>query len=144
MTPSIRASITPTSRTSRCRTWAWDDYSEPLVRGISTFGDKLIGIPFDIPIFILMYRKDLLDKHGLQIPTTMDDYMNVVRALDEAERGNGIYSTTRPAQVGALLPQLRLDSLALGQRRLGLQCWVGTSPATTRTACRALRTCWSW
>jgi multiple sugar transport system substrate-binding protein len=78
----------------------WDDFSEPLVRGISTFGDKLIGIPFDIPIFILMYRKDLFDKHGLQIPTTMDDYMNVVRALDEAERGNGIYGTTGQLKSG--------------------------------------------
>jgi multiple sugar transport system substrate-binding protein len=31
----------------------------------------MVGIPFDIPIFILMYRKDLFDKHGLTVPTTM-------------------------------------------------------------------------
>ena len=78
----------------------WDDFSKPLVQGISTYKDKLIGVPFDIPIFILMYRKDLFDKHGLKVPTTMDEYMNVVKALDEAERGNGIYGTTGQLKSG--------------------------------------------
>jgi multiple sugar transport system substrate-binding protein len=41
----------------------WNDFSKSLMRGISTYKDRLIGIPFDIPIFILMYRKDLFDKH---------------------------------------------------------------------------------
>lgn len=78
----------------------WDDFSQPLIHGVSTFKDKLIGVPFDIPIFILMYRRDLLDKHGLKAPTTMDDYLNVVKALDEAERGNGIFGTTGQLKSG--------------------------------------------
>ena len=78
----------------------WSDFSKPLMQGIATYQDKLIGIPFDIPIFILMYRKDLLDKHGLKVPTTMDEYMNVVKALDEAERRNGIYGTTGQLKAG--------------------------------------------
>lgn len=78
----------------------WSDFSKPLMQGISTYQDKLIGIPFDIPIFILMYRKDLFDKHGLKVPTTMDEYMKVVKALDEAERGNGIYGTTGQLKAG--------------------------------------------
>ncbi|MCC7274717.1 MAG: extracellular solute-binding protein [Alphaproteobacteria bacterium] len=78
----------------------WDDFSKTLMLGISTYEDKVIGIPFDIPIFILMYRKDLFDKHGLQVPTTMDAYMKVVRALDEAERGNGIHGTTGQLRAG--------------------------------------------
>src|SRR6185295_14817773 len=43
----------------------WGDFSKPLLRGISTYQDRLIGIPFDVPIFILMYRRDLFDKHRL-------------------------------------------------------------------------------
>src|SRR4051812_19395384 len=35
----------------------WSDFSKPVLQGISTYRDKLVGIPFDIPIFILMYRK---------------------------------------------------------------------------------------
>jgi multiple sugar transport system substrate-binding protein len=78
----------------------WNDFSKSLMRGISTYKDRLIGIPFDIPIFILMYRKDLFDKHHLKVPTTMDEYMKVVKALDEAERGNGIYGTTGQLKAG--------------------------------------------
>ncbi len=78
----------------------WNDFSPSLMLGISTYKDSLIGIPFDIPIFILMYRKDLFDKHRLKVPTSMDEYMNVVKALDEAERGNGIYGTTGQLKAG--------------------------------------------
>ena len=78
----------------------WDDFAKPLMQGISTYKDKLIGIPFDIPIFILMYRRDLLEKHRLQVPTTMAGYMAAVKALDEAERGNGIRGTTGQLKAG--------------------------------------------
>jgi multiple sugar transport system substrate-binding protein len=78
----------------------WADFSKPLMQGIATYKDSLIGIPFDIPIFILMYRKDLFDKHRLKVPTSMDEYMTVVKALDEAERGNGIYGTTGQLKAG--------------------------------------------
>jgi multiple sugar transport system substrate-binding protein len=78
----------------------WNDFSKPLLQGISTYRDRLIGIPFDIPIFILMYRKDLFDKHRLKVPTTMAEYMDVVKALDAAERGNGIYGTTGQLKAG--------------------------------------------
>ena len=78
----------------------WSDFSKPLVQGISTYGDRLVGIPYDIPIFILMYRKDLFDKHKLKVPTTMDEYMMAVKTLDEAERGNGVRGTTGQLKAG--------------------------------------------
>ena len=28
---------------------------------------KWVGIPFDIPIIITMYRKDILEKHGIAV-----------------------------------------------------------------------------
>jgi multiple sugar transport system substrate-binding protein len=78
----------------------WKDFSTPLVQGISTYGDKLVGVPYDIPIFILMYRKDLFDKHKLKVPTTMDEYMTAVKTLDDAERGSGIHGTTGQLKAG--------------------------------------------
>lgn len=78
----------------------WDDIARPLVDGIATYKDKVIGIPFDIPIFILMYRRDLLEKHGLAVPATMADYLAAVRTLDAAERGNGIRGTTGQLRAG--------------------------------------------
>lgn len=78
----------------------WEDFSKPLVEGISLFQGQMVGIPFDIPIAILMYRKDLYDKHGLKVPTTMDEYMANVKAIQAAESGNGIYGTTGQMRSG--------------------------------------------
>jgi len=78
----------------------WNDFPKPLLQGISADNDRLIGIPFDIPIFILMYRRDLFEKHGLNLPVTMTAYMNAVKVLDEAERGNGIRGTTGQLKAG--------------------------------------------
>lgn len=38
----------------------WDDFCKPLMKDVATYKDKVVGIPFDIPIFILMYRQDIL------------------------------------------------------------------------------------
>ncbi len=78
----------------------WDDFSKPLVDGISMYNGKMVGIPFDIPIFILMYRRDLYEKHGIEVPTTMEAYMAAVKAIHEAESGNGIYGTTGQLKSG--------------------------------------------
>jgi len=45
----------------------FDDFSKPLVEGICEYDGKWIGLPFDIPIFTLMYRKDILEKHGIDL-----------------------------------------------------------------------------
>jgi multiple sugar transport system substrate-binding protein len=78
----------------------WDDFSKPLVDGIAMYEGKMVGIPFDIPIAILMYRQDILDKHGIKVPTTMDEYMAAVKMITEAEKANGIYGNTLQAKSG--------------------------------------------
>ncbi|MEI9416532.1 ABC transporter substrate-binding protein [Mesorhizobium sp. Cs1321R2N1] len=78
----------------------WDDFSKPLVDGIAMYNGKQCGIPFDIPIFILMYRKDLFDKHNIALPTDLDAYLKAVQALTEAEKGNGIFGTACQAKSG--------------------------------------------
>lgn len=78
----------------------WDDFSKPLVDGISMYDGKMVGIPFDIPIFILMYRKDLFEKHGVKVPTTMDEYMEAVKTIHAAESKNGVAGTTGQLKSG--------------------------------------------
>ncbi len=78
----------------------WDDFSPELVKAITTANGTIMGVPFDIPIFILMYRKDLYDKHGLAVPETLEQFMEVTKALHEAESGNGIYGTTGQLRSG--------------------------------------------
>lgn len=78
----------------------WDDFSPELVKAICIAGGDMMGVPFDIPIFILMYRKDLYEKHGLAVPETLNDFMQVTQALHEAESGNGIFGTTGQLRSG--------------------------------------------
>ena len=124
--PSPRTRSTRSRSTSRNTELAmpgfdWDDFSKPLVDGISMYDGKMVGIPFDIPIFILMYRKDLYDKHGIKVPTTMDEYMAAVKAIDGGRARQRHLRHHRPAQVRPLLAQLRLDRLAVVAWRLDLR-----------------------
>ncbi|MEM9710051.1 MAG: extracellular solute-binding protein [Pseudomonadota bacterium] len=78
----------------------YDDFSVPLVEGISKIGDKWVGIPFDIPIFTFMYRRDILEKHGIEVPKTYDEFTAAVKFITEAERENGIFGTGLQAKSG--------------------------------------------
>jgi multiple sugar transport system substrate-binding protein len=78
----------------------WDDFSKPLVDGVAMVDGNWMGIPFDIPIFILMYRQDLLEKHGIKVPTTYDEFTAAVKAIGEAEKASGIYGTGLQAKSG--------------------------------------------
>jgi multiple sugar transport system substrate-binding protein len=76
----------------------WDDFAKPLMEGLATYQGKLVGIPFDIPIFISMYRPDVLAKLGLQAPTTMDEFESVTKAITKA---GSIFGTALQARPGA-------------------------------------------
>ncbi len=62
-----------------------DDLLKPLVDHIATYKGRWGGLVCDIPIFIVMYRKDIFEELGLEVPTTMDDYMAAVKAINEAK-----------------------------------------------------------
>lgn len=71
----------------------FDDFLKPLVDHICSFNGQIIGLPYDIPIFIMMYRKDIFDKMKLTVPTTMQEYMDVVKAIDGEMKGQGVNGT---------------------------------------------------
>lgn len=78
----------------------FDDFSKPLVEGLALYDGKWAGIPFDIPIFITMYRKDILEKHKITPPTNFDEFTAAVKAITEAEKANGIFGTGLQAKSG--------------------------------------------
>ncbi len=78
----------------------WGDFFPTLVEGVSMVNGNWIGIPYDIPIFILMYRKDLLQKHGIWVPATYPEFTNAVKALTKAEKAAGIFGTGLQAKSG--------------------------------------------
>lgn len=78
----------------------WDEFSKPLVENIAKVDGQWMGIPFDIPLFILMYRKDILEKHKIAVPTTYEDFLAAAKTITEAEKANGIFGTGLQAKSG--------------------------------------------
>ncbi len=76
-----------------------DDFLPALVDGISMYDGIMVGVPYDIPIFITMYRKDIYDELGLKVPTTMEEYMANAVAIQEAKAPE-IYGTTGQMKSG--------------------------------------------
>jgi len=66
----------------------FDDFLPSLVKYVASYKGRLVGLPYDIPIFIMVYRKDVFDQLKLKPPTTMKEYLDVVKAIDAAKLTN--------------------------------------------------------
>ncbi|HVR99035.1 MAG TPA: extracellular solute-binding protein [Thermoanaerobaculia bacterium] len=71
----------------------FDDFLPPLLEHVSSYRGRLAAIPFDIPIWITVYRRDLFEELGLKPPVTMAQYLEAVRAITEAKAPQ-VYGTT--------------------------------------------------
>ncbi len=76
-----------------------DDFLPALVDGVSRYEDRWVGVPYDIPIFIMVYRKDIYDQFGLKAPATMEEHYNNARIITE-EMGPNMYGTTGQMKSG--------------------------------------------
>lgn len=77
----------------------FDDFLKPLVDGISMYDGIMVGVPYDIPIFIQMYRRDIFDELGLKPATTMAEFLSNAQAIQQA-KGPAIYGTTGQMRSG--------------------------------------------
>jgi multiple sugar transport system substrate-binding protein len=75
------------------------DFLPALVDGIAKFEDRWVGVPYDIPIFIMMYRKDIYDKMGFKAPTTFAEYLTQAQAITK-EMGPNMYGATGQMKSG--------------------------------------------
>src|SRR4051794_19682013 len=73
--------------------YQFNDFIPQLVDATASYRGQVVGVPFDIPIFIMMYRKDIFDRLSLRVPKTMSEYLNTVKAIHESLRGQGVYGT---------------------------------------------------
>jgi multiple sugar transport system substrate-binding protein len=77
----------------------FDDFLPPLVEHVASYQGRLAAIPFDIPVWIMMYRKDVFRELGLAVPKTIPDYLKTVRAINEAKAPR-LYGTTEGWKAG--------------------------------------------
>lgn len=77
----------------------FDDFLKALVDGISMYDGVMVGVPYDIPIFIQMYRSDLFQELGLAPASTMQEFLENAQKIQEA-KGPTIYGTTGQMKSG--------------------------------------------
>ncbi|GAA2725216.1 ABC transporter substrate-binding protein [Cellulomonas aerilata] len=61
-----------------------DNYTEASWASVS-FDGKVYGVPQGIGPSGMMYRTDILEQHGIAVPTTWDEYLEAARALHAAD-----------------------------------------------------------
>ncbi|MHA1563801.1 MAG: ABC transporter substrate-binding protein [Alphaproteobacteria bacterium] len=76
-----------------------DDFLPALVDGIAKYEDRWVGVPYDIPIFIMMYRKDIWEKMGFDAPTELEQYYEQAKAITE-EMGPDLFGATGQMRSG--------------------------------------------
>jgi multiple sugar transport system substrate-binding protein len=76
-----------------------DDFLPALVDGICKYEDRWVGVPYDIPIFIMQYRQDIWDEMGFEAPTTLEEYYEQAKAITET-KGPDMYGSTGQMKSG--------------------------------------------
>jgi multiple sugar transport system substrate-binding protein len=66
--------------------WGWEDFQSGPV-GATTYKDKVVGVPIITEQEVLYYRKDLLEKAGLEVPKTMDELEAAAKAIKAQNPG---------------------------------------------------------
>lgn len=66
--------------------WDWDDFQQPL-RELVTVNEEVIGVPIAAESEVIFYRKDLLAAHGVEPPTTLEEFEAAVAEMHEVEPG---------------------------------------------------------
>ena len=67
------------------------DFYPNLIKANSV-GGKIYAIPVMVETYILQYRKDLFEKYGVKVPTTMEDLYNAAKKLSEGFKKDNITS----------------------------------------------------
>jgi multiple sugar transport system substrate-binding protein len=61
---------------------------------VSTFEDRVYAVPQDTGPLALFYRKDFFDQHGLDVPTTWDEYREAAEQVRAADPNASIAAMT--------------------------------------------------
>ncbi|WP_457629630.1 ABC transporter substrate-binding protein [Oceanithermus sp.] len=66
------------------------DQLNPLFVNAVKFDGHLYGLPFNKSVQILYFNRDLLNKHGVEVPRTLDDFIAAAKKISAAE-GEPVY-----------------------------------------------------
>lgn len=102
-----------------------DKFVELPKAAVTEYNGHVYAMPWWLETRVLWYHKDLLDKAGVQPPTTWDEWINATKALT---RGSEQYGFAAPAQ-GVPIGQLfTSQAAAAGGTMLDAQGKLDTTP----------------
>jgi len=77
----------------------FDDFLPPLIRHVASYKGELAAVPFDIPVWIMIYRRDVFEELDLAVPRTIPEYLAAVKAIFEAHAPD-VYGTAEGWKAG--------------------------------------------
>lgn len=79
-----------------------DDILPTLFDHVASYRGRRAGVPYDIPLFILIYRRDVLAQLGLAVPRTVPQFVDAVAAVTRAlaPRVYGYTAQWKPGHYG--------------------------------------------
>jgi multiple sugar transport system substrate-binding protein len=85
---------------SQFNQWADKDQFIPSTIKALTINGKLYGVPYNTNVRVLVYRKDLFQKYGIEAPKTWDDLLRDAALISSKENGvAGLALTTANGSV---------------------------------------------
>ena len=93
--------------------WEFEDFMEPLRRHLGMVDGELVAVPYDIPIFMGAYRKDVLKSLGLKPPTNLEEWKDVCKIVTE-ETEPKIHGMTAQWKAGHLSVYINMTAWLWG------------------------------
>lgn len=109
-----------------------DDYTPSTWAAVHA-GEGLYGLPQDSGPMAMFYNKEVFDKHGLEVPTTWDEYVTAAEKLKAADpsacitndSGDPGFTTSMIWQAGGTPFQTDGDQVTIDLQDEGTQKWTG-------------------
>jgi multiple sugar transport system substrate-binding protein len=69
------------------------DFIQSIFGPYTQYDGKTFGLPIDGDTHVLFYNKEILDRNGVAVPTTWEEYTAAAKKITDAEKANGIYGS---------------------------------------------------
>lgn len=69
------------------------DFIEAIFAPYTQYEGATYGLPIDGDTHVLFYNKAILERNGVTVPTTWDEYIAAAKKITEAEKGSGVYGS---------------------------------------------------
>lgn len=70
-----------------------DDFIQSIFDPYTQYEGATYGLPIDGDTHVLFYNEEILERNGVEVPTTWDEYVAAAQTITDAEKSNGIYGS---------------------------------------------------